>query len=154
MFQADSGELFLDVMRSQLTPSTDQPARPHVQPDGTPLPIVQSRRLNVPKHEAERIIQVERAGLELGVVPMGEAAYTYRCDFGDYTALFEVINARPVYVDANLVMTADYSVILESLPPRQNLIGMYEFSYADQVYRVNVGSMHAGIPEPLAVSMI
>jgi len=154
VFQADSGELFLDVMRAQLTPNADPPPRPHLQPDGTPKPIVQSRRLNIPRHEAERIIQVERAKLALVVVPMGEPAYMYRCDFGDYAALFQVINAQPVYVDANLVMTADNNVILDSLPPRSNLLGMYEFSYADQIYRVNVSSMHAGVPEPLAVSQV
>jgi hypothetical protein len=138
VFQADSGEMFLDTMRAQLTPSEDPPPRPHVNPDGTPMPIVQSRRLNIPKHEAERIIQVERAGLELGVVPPNEAAYTYRCDFGDYVALFMVMNARPIWVDAVLAMTADTTVVLCSLPPRKNLLG----------------SIHAGIPDPLAVSHI
>lgn len=149
VFQADSGETVTDVLLTSLKRSMDPPPRPIMDEDDQALPVRAKKTKYVEKAEYLQIEQQRLAGLLLGVVPAGSPAYTYSEDFGDYTAIVDVINSSPLYVDARLVQTADKRITVCDIHPRDRLLGRYEFEANGAVFVLNLICPSAGAAEPL-----
>lgn len=148
VFQADSGETVTDVLLTSLKRSMDPPPRPLMDDDDQPLPVRAKKTKYVQKTEYLLIEQQRSDGMLLGVVPVNTPAYSYTEDFGDYTAVVDVINASPLYVDAKLVQTADRRITVCDLHPRDRLLGVYEFEANGAVFVLNLICPSVGVPEP------
>jgi len=148
-FKADSGELFTSVMLSSLQASNDAMRRGVKNSQGEQLSVLQQGKLTIPKIEYERIAQVQATKQMLGTVPEHSPAYSYLYSFGEYSALIEVVNAAPIYIDARLVMTADTSDSVFEIAPRDNILGSYEFVTDAGIYYLNVVCPRAAEVEAL-----
>lgn len=148
-FQADSGELFTNVMLSALRKSNDPVRRSPIDSNGAALPTIAEEKLYIPKVDYERILQLQATRMMVGVVPENMPVYTYKKEFGPYVAIIEVVNSAPLYIDSRLVQASNENEVVYEVQPRDNLLGVYEYVTDSGVYTLRVVSPHAGVPQAL-----
>lgn len=139
-FKADSGEEFPGTAINKFELVADSP--PQVPKDDTtnqPKPECGSKTLVIKKAEYAPAQQALALNEPVGTVTIGHNVYHWHQSFDDgHTAVLCVVNGEhKPYVDAFLCKDTPDNVVAE-LPPRDNLVGTYQFDAAHGVYTLEV----------------
>lgn len=139
-FKADSGEEFQGTAILKFEKIDDPP--PHVPADDNTdqaKPEVGNKTMLIKKAEYTPAKAALELAQPMGNVAIGDNIYNWYEHFDDgYTAVVCIVNGetRP-YVDAFLCQ-GDASNIIAEIPPREQLVGTYQFEAPHGVYTLEV----------------
>lgn len=125
-FASDEGELFDDVNLEHCTLLDEQP--PAQRAD-----VSETKKIWVPKAQYPQIVQALTLGAPMGNVDEKAVIYPFSVQFDCGLAVdVSIYNGEMgPYVEAQLYNPSD-DVLIETLPPRQNIIGDFRFETADR----------------------
>ena len=139
VFEADSGELFLDVPLTKLTVCTDPPPRKNVDENGQPAANTVTKSVKITQAWWARYLDWLGTKSLVGTVDEGKAIQGWAKPISDnLTVAIEILNHVPPVIDARLVLEPETDdgepVVVVELEPRANVLGEYRFPYKDTLY--------------------
>lgn len=141
-FEADSGELFLNVSLTRLTVSTDPPPRKALNQFGEQAEKIATQTVQISPDWWANYTAWVGTKLAIPSVPEGEELHVFRQQVGEHLYAMVGIRNHPVpVIDARLVLeepaVTQEPVVPEivcELQPRQHVLGEYRFPYGKNLY--------------------
>jgi len=141
-FVADSGERFAGVGYQKFEFSEDPLPNPPATPEGQALPELARGKILIKKAQYPSVQQALMIKDQpMGNVAIGDVIYPFEVGFPEQgvVARINVVNGENgPYIDPHLVNPQDDQKALVELPPRDNIVGIYQFETEQGVFTVEV----------------